>query len=62
MTEKAQQGHPEDEELVSLSTDKILFVDPSFEPFAENFESYAKAHKKLSELGSKFDPAEGITI
>ena len=62
VTEKAQQGHPEDEELVSLSTDKILFVDPSFEPFAENFESYAKAHKKLSELGSKFDPAEGITI
>eukprot|EP00543_Licmophora_paradoxa_P004597 CAMPEP_0202450932 /NCGR_PEP_ID=MMETSP1360-20130828/9464_1 /ASSEMBLY_ACC=CAM_ASM_000848 /TAXON_ID=515479 /ORGANISM="Licmophora paradoxa, Strain CCMP2313" /LENGTH=299 /DNA_ID=CAMNT_0049069369 /DNA_START=19 /DNA_END=918 /DNA_ORIENTATION=+ len=59
-----------DPELLKLSTDKIIFVDEGFKPFAEKFrdsqdaffESYAKAHKKLSELGSKFDPAGGITI
>ena len=26
------------------------------------FASYAKAHKKLSELGSKFEPVEGIIL
>jgi len=26
------------------------------------FEAYARAHKKLSELGSKFEPAEGFTL
>ena len=59
-----------DPELLKLSTDKVLFVDPGFKPFAEKFrdsqdaffESYAKAHKKLSELGSKFEPAGGISI
>lgn len=59
-----------DPELLKLSTDKILFADPGFKPFAEKFrdsqdaffESYVKAHKKLSELGSKFEPAEGITL
>lgn len=69
VTEKAMKGSPEDPELLSLSTDKVVFVDPSFKPFAEKFrdsqdaffESYAKAHKKLSELGSKFDPEGGIS-
>jgi L-ascorbate peroxidase len=59
-----------DPELLKLSSDKTLFDDADFKPFAEKFRdsqeaffvSYAKAHKKLSELGSKFDPAEGITI
>lgn len=59
-----------DPELVKLSTDKILMKDEKFKPFAEKFrdsqdaffESYAKSHKKLSELGSKFEPAEGITL
>ncbi len=58
-----------DPELLKLSTDKTLFDDEGFRPFAEKFrdsqdaffESYAKAHKKLSELGSKFDPPEGIS-
>jgi L-ascorbate peroxidase len=47
-----------------------IFEDDGFKQFAEKFrdsqddffESYAKAHKKLSELGSKFDPKDGITI
>jgi len=59
-----------DSELLKLSTDKILFADDGFKPFAEKFrdsqdaffESYAKAHKKLSEQGSKFEPEGGIKI
>jgi len=59
-----------DPELLKLSTDKTLFGDDSFRPFAEKFRdsqddfftSYANAHKKLSEQGSKFDPPEGITL
>jgi len=59
-----------DPELLKLSTDKTLFGDEGFKPFAEKFrdseaaffESYAKAHVKLSELGSKFEPAEGIKL
>jgi len=59
-----------DPELLKLSSDRTLFEDEDFKPFAEKFrdsqeaffESYSAAHKKLSELGSKFDPPEGITI
>ncbi|EEC46956.1 ascorbate peroxidase [Phaeodactylum tricornutum CCAP 1055/1] len=59
-----------DPELLKLSTDKVVFMDDGFRPFAEKFrdsqdaffESYAKAHKKLSELGSNFDPSEGISM
>lgn len=59
-----------DPELLKLSSDKAVFKDKDFRPFAEKFrdsqdaffESYAKAHKKLSELGSKFEPAEGIAL
>ena len=53
-----------------MSSDRAVFKDEKFRPFAEKFrdskdaffESYAKAHKKLSELGSKFEPEEGITL
>jgi L-ascorbate peroxidase len=56
--------------LLKLSTDRTLFEDEGFQPFAEKFrdsqeaffDSYAKAHKKLSELGSQFEPFEGITL
>lgn len=59
-----------DPELLKLSSDRVIFTDAGFSPFAEKFrdsqdaffESYAKAHKKLSELGSKFDPPEGIEL
>lgn len=52
-----------DPELLKMQSDKTLFHDDGFRPFAEKFrdsqdaffESYAKAHKKLSELGSKFE-------
>ena len=52
-----------DDELLKLKTDTSVFDDKDFRPFAEKFRddqdaffaSYAKAHKKLSELGSKFE-------
>ena len=55
-----------DEELLKLTSDKILFEDHGFKPFAEKFRddkdaffaSYAKAHKALSELGSEFEKIE----
>lgn len=60
------QDEDADPELLKLSTDRTLFEDEGFKPFAEKFrdsqdaffESYAKAHKILSELGSKFEPVE----
>jgi L-ascorbate peroxidase len=45
-------------------------VDPAFKATCEKYASdeqtffadYAAAHKKLSELGSKFEPEGGITL
>lgn len=59
-----------DAQLLRLPTDSILATDPGFKPwfnrFAANqaafFQSYAKAHKALSELGSAFMPAAGYTL
>ncbi|KAJ8762845.1 hypothetical protein K2173_022974 [Erythroxylum novogranatense] len=59
-----------DEDLLVLPTDAILFEDPSYKVYAEKyaadqeafFRDYAEAHAKLSNLGAKFDPPEGITL
>jgi len=59
-----------DPELVVLSTDGVLFQDEKFRAYAEKyaedqdlfFKDYVLAHKKLSELGAKFDPPEGIVL
>nr|BAJ34299.1 unnamed protein product [Eutrema halophilum] len=59
-----------DEDLLVLPTDAALFEDPSFKNYAEKyaedpaafFKDYAEAHAKLSNLGAKFDPPEGIII
>merc|ERR1719183_3023098 len=59
-----------DDQLLSYPTDQILFQDagfkPTFDKYAADqnafFADYAKAHKKLSELGRKFDPPEGFTL
>ncbi|XP_022141568.1 probable L-ascorbate peroxidase 6, chloroplastic isoform X2 [Momordica charantia] len=59
-----------DEELLALPTDAVLFEDPSFKVYADKyvedqeafFKDYAEAHAKLSNLGAKFDPPEGIVI
>lgn len=60
----------EKDELAWFPTDHVLFTDAEFKTIAELFRddeksffvAYAKAHKKLSELGSKFEPAEGISL
>ncbi|XP_030934983.1 probable L-ascorbate peroxidase 6, chloroplastic/mitochondrial isoform X1 [Quercus lobata] len=59
-----------DEDLLVLPTDAVIFEDPSFKVFAEKyaedqeafFKDYAEAHAKLSNLGAKFEPPEGIMI
>ncbi|KAK7836617.1 probable L-ascorbate peroxidase 6, chloroplastic/mitochondrial isoform X1 [Quercus suber] len=59
-----------DEDLLVLPTDAVIFDDPSFKVFAEKyaedqeafFKDYAEAHAKLSNLGAKFEPPEGIVI
>jgi len=58
-----------DPECVAFPTDKVLMTDPGFKPhfdaFAQDqaafFAAYAQSHKKLSELGCKFQPPKGIT-
>jgi L-ascorbate peroxidase len=59
-----------DQDLLVLPTDAALFEDPSFKVYAEKyaedqeafFNDYAEAHAKLSNLGAKFDPPEGISL
>mmetsp|Transcript_26461 Transcript_26461/g.44726 ORF Transcript_26461/g.44726 Transcript_26461/m.44726 type:complete len:267 (-) Transcript_26461:755-1555(-) len=59
-----------DEELLRLETDKCLVEDDVFRPFVELYASnkttffaeYAEAHAKMSNLGAKFDPPEGISF
>mmetsp|Transcript_25483 Transcript_25483/g.64993 ORF Transcript_25483/g.64993 Transcript_25483/m.64993 type:complete len:307 (+) Transcript_25483:73-993(+) len=58
-----------DPEVIYFPTDTVLQTDAGFkvhcERFAKDqaafFASYAAAHKKLSELGCKWEPAQGIT-
>eukprot|EP00899_Mesostigma_viride_P013965 jgi/Mesvir1/2256/Mv19303-RA.1 len=65
-----KSGNDEGGELIRLVTDEAVFKDPGFRPHAERyaasqdafFKEYAAAHKKLSELGAKFEPAEGIKL
>ncbi|WOL00878.1 putative L-ascorbate peroxidase 6, chloroplastic [Canna indica] len=59
-----------DEDLLVLPTDTVLFEDPNFKEYATKyaedqdafFKDYAEAHAKLSNLGAKFDPPEGISL
>lgn len=59
-----------DSDLIWFPTDAALHTDPGFKPTFDKyaadqgafFADYAKAHKKLSELGCRFDPPEGFTL
>lgn len=59
-----------DPELLKMPTDKALVEDESFRAYAIKyaedqdafFADYAVSHAKLSEQGSKFEPAEGIRL
>lgn len=63
-------GNTTYDELLWLPTDDALFTNPElkkyFIQYAEDqdlfFQDYAKAHFKMSELGSKFLPKEGILL
>lgn len=60
----------QDPELLWFPTDSALHTDQGFQATfqlyksdqAAFFRDYAQAHKKLSELGSQFSPAEGVTL
>mmetsp|Transcript_11527 Transcript_11527/g.26753 ORF Transcript_11527/g.26753 Transcript_11527/m.26753 type:complete len:321 (+) Transcript_11527:89-1051(+) len=60
----------DDDNLLWFPTDDALFLDPGFKPFAEKYKAdqaaffadYAKAHKKLSELGVKWDSDGAFSI
>eukprot|EP00242_Pyramimonas_sp_CCMP2087_P001886 CAMPEP_0198231838 /NCGR_PEP_ID=MMETSP1445-20131203/115410_1 /TAXON_ID=36898 /ORGANISM="Pyramimonas sp., Strain CCMP2087" /LENGTH=336 /DNA_ID=CAMNT_0043912475 /DNA_START=97 /DNA_END=1107 /DNA_ORIENTATION=+ len=57
-------------ELLKLATDTCLLTDPAFRVYTEKFansqedffQQYAVSHKKLSELGARFDPHAGFSI
>eukprot|EP00490_Sorites_sp_Unknown_P026385 CAMPEP_0114654862 /NCGR_PEP_ID=MMETSP0191-20121206/10725_1 /TAXON_ID=126664 /ORGANISM="Sorites sp." /LENGTH=319 /DNA_ID=CAMNT_0001870415 /DNA_START=76 /DNA_END=1035 /DNA_ORIENTATION=- len=59
-----------DDNLVYLPTDECLSTDPEFKKYFDKyaadqaafFADYASAHKKLSELGCKWEPAGGFKI
>ena len=57
-------------ELLWLPTDDALFKSPEFKFYFEQYavdqklfySDYSLVHKKMSELGAKFDPPEGIEL
>jgi len=59
-----------DDQCVTFPTDAVLKTDAGFKPHFDEFAAseeaffaaYAKSHKKLSELGSKFSPAAGLKL
>jgi len=59
-----------DSDLLWFPTDEALHTDPNFKVTFDKYASdqnaffadYAQAHKKLSELGCKWEPAEGFTL
>jgi L-ascorbate peroxidase len=59
-----------DPDLLVLQTDDVIFKDEGFAPFANKYEAdndaffvdYAKAHKKLSELGVTWDDGTPLSI
>mmetsp|Transcript_3892 Transcript_3892/g.7597 ORF Transcript_3892/g.7597 Transcript_3892/m.7597 type:complete len:141 (-) Transcript_3892:181-603(-) len=66
----AEANGRSDEDLLQLSTDTALLEDSGFRAVAQKFandqneffKAYSISHKKLSELGSKFDPKGGFVI
>eukprot|EP00421_Protoceratium_reticulatum_P007601 CAMPEP_0168365670 /NCGR_PEP_ID=MMETSP0228-20121227/4837_1 /TAXON_ID=133427 /ORGANISM="Protoceratium reticulatum, Strain CCCM 535 (=CCMP 1889)" /LENGTH=1329 /DNA_ID=CAMNT_0008378457 /DNA_START=132 /DNA_END=4121 /DNA_ORIENTATION=- len=59
-----------DPNLLWFSTDRVLHTDEAFKPFfmrykedeSAFFRDYADVHRRLSELGSRFEPEAGIAI
>lgn len=67
---KLQGGRDSEKDLMWLPTDAVLASDSGFKPFFDAyaksqdafFEDYAEAHRRLSELGSKWMFEGGIMI
>jgi len=59
-----------DKNLLWLPSDRALETAPEFRPhflaYARDqrtfFREYADAHKKMSDLGARFDPPDGISL
>mmetsp|Transcript_5993 Transcript_5993/g.13701 ORF Transcript_5993/g.13701 Transcript_5993/m.13701 type:complete len:309 (+) Transcript_5993:85-1011(+) len=59
-----------DSDLIWFPTDTALHTDPKYKAHFDKFggskeaffEAYSRAHKQLSELGSRFEPAEGFSL
>ncbi|KAF5829755.1 L-ascorbate peroxidase [Dunaliella salina] len=59
-----------DNDLIVMDTDRVIFEDEGFKPWAEKyaadeaafFNDYAVAHKKLSELGVEWEEGAPVTI
>lgn len=59
-----------DEDLLRLQTDRAISESPEFMPYSKIyaadqsvfFADYSRAHRKMSELGSRFNPLEGLYI
>ena len=60
----------EDTDLLWLPTDRALCESPEFKAYYQKYAAdeslfladYRNAHKKMSELGCKFSPPEGMSI
>ena len=65
-----RQESADDPDLLWLPTDIALAESPEFKQYFTRYASdkqaffsdYASAHKKMSSLGAKFNPIEGISI
>mmetsp|Transcript_545 Transcript_545/g.711 ORF Transcript_545/g.711 Transcript_545/m.711 type:complete len:153 (-) Transcript_545:156-614(-) len=68
-TEINKDNH-DDKNLIKFPIDIVLKTHPDFKEYfelycksqKEFFNAYKISHKKMSELGAKFDPPEGIII
>ncbi len=57
-------------DLLWLPTDQALYETPEFKPYFERYatdkaafyDDYAQVHKKMSELGARFEPESGILL
>lgn len=65
-----RDGPDDDKDLLWLQTDRALYESPEFKSYYKKyacdqsafFADYARAHKKMSELGCKFCPEGGFRL
>ena len=70
IVQQISNNERDDDTLLWLATDWALYNSSEFRPHFMKYANdndlflydYADAHKKMSELGAKFDPPEGIKL